>query len=66
MIKFRSVFERCEASELNQIDAAALLGVSERTSAGGACALKTAAKPAYWTVVWARPRTGGYRRSSNS
>ena len=31
MIKFRSVFERYEASELNQIDAAALLGVSERT-----------------------------------
>ena len=30
-IKFRSVFERYEASELNQIDAAALLGVSERT-----------------------------------
>jgi hypothetical protein len=60
-IKFRSVFERCEASELNQIDAAALLGVSERTSAGGACALKTAARPAYWTVVWARHRTGGYR-----
>lgn len=66
MIKFRSVFERCEASELNQIDAAVLFGVSERTSAGGACALKTAAKPAYWTVVWARPRTGGYRWSRNS
>ena len=31
MIKFRSVFERYEASELNQIDAAELLGVSERT-----------------------------------
>ena len=31
MIKFRSVFERYEASELNQIDAAALLGISERT-----------------------------------
>ena len=31
VIKFRSVFERHEASELNQIDAAALLGVSERT-----------------------------------
>ena len=31
LIKFRSVFERHEASELNQIDAAALLGVSERT-----------------------------------
>ena len=30
VIKFRSVFERHEASELNQIDAAALLGVSER------------------------------------
>jgi hypothetical protein len=66
MIKFRSVFERCEASKLNQIDAAALLGVSERTSAGGACALKTAGRPAYWTVVWAKPRTGGYRRSGNS
>jgi transposase len=31
MIKFRSVFERYEASELNQIEAAALLGISERT-----------------------------------
>ena len=31
MIKFRSVFERYEASELNQIDAAALLGITERT-----------------------------------
>jgi transposase len=31
MIKFRSVFDRYEASELNQIDAAALLGISERT-----------------------------------
>ena len=31
MIKFRSVLERYEASELNQIDAAALLGISERT-----------------------------------
>ena len=31
MIKFRSVFERYEASELNQIDAASLLGVTERT-----------------------------------
>ena len=31
MIKFRSVFERYEASELDQIDAAALLGISERT-----------------------------------
>ncbi|WP_428536661.1 helix-turn-helix domain-containing protein [Rhodopila sp.] len=31
VIKFRSEFERHEASELNQIDAAALLGVSERT-----------------------------------
>ena len=29
--KFRSVLERYESSELNQIDAAALLGVSERT-----------------------------------
>jgi transposase len=31
MIKFRSVFDRYEASELNQIEAAELLGVSERT-----------------------------------
>jgi transposase len=31
MIKFRSVLERYEGSELNQIDAAAVLGVSERT-----------------------------------
>jgi transposase len=31
VIKFRSVFERYEGSELNQIDAASLLGVSERT-----------------------------------
>src|SRR5471032_304143 len=31
MIKFRSVFERYEASELSQIDAAALLGITERT-----------------------------------
>ena len=31
MIKFRSVFERYEANELSQIDAAALLGVTERT-----------------------------------
>ena len=31
MIKFRSVFERYEASELNQIEAAELLGISERT-----------------------------------
>ena len=31
MIRFRSVFERYEASELNQIDAAALLGITERT-----------------------------------
>jgi transposase len=31
MIKFRSVLNRYEASELNQIDAAELLGVSERT-----------------------------------
>ena len=31
VIKFRSVFDRYEASELNQIDAAALLGVTERT-----------------------------------
>jgi transposase len=31
MIKFRSVFDRYEASELNQIDAAALLGITERT-----------------------------------
>jgi len=28
MIKFRSVLERYEASELDQIDAAALLGIS--------------------------------------
>src|SRR3981189_79863 len=31
MIKFRSVLERYEASELDQIDAAALLGITERT-----------------------------------
>ena len=31
VIKFRSVFERYEASELNQIDAASLLGITERT-----------------------------------
>jgi hypothetical protein len=31
MINFRSVFERYEASKLNQIDAAALLGISDRT-----------------------------------
>ena len=31
VIKFRSVFERYECSEINQIDAADLLGVSERT-----------------------------------
>jgi transposase len=31
MIKFRSVFDRYEASELNQIEAAELLGVTERT-----------------------------------
>ncbi len=31
MIKFRSVFDRYEASELNQIEASELLGVGERT-----------------------------------
>jgi transposase len=31
MIKFRSVLERYEASELNQIEAAELLGITERT-----------------------------------
>ena len=31
MIKFRSVFERYEARELNQMDAAALPGITERT-----------------------------------
>jgi transposase len=31
MIKFRSVLERYEASELNQIEAAELLGIAERT-----------------------------------
>jgi transposase len=31
MIKFRSVFDRHETGELSQIDAAALLGISERT-----------------------------------
>ena len=30
MIKFRSVFDRYEASEFNQIEAAELLGVGER------------------------------------
>jgi hypothetical protein len=31
VIKFRSVFDRYEASEFNQMEAAELLGVSERT-----------------------------------
>ena len=31
MIKFRSVLDRYESSELNQIEAAEMLGVSERT-----------------------------------
>src|SRR3954469_798277 len=31
MIKFRSVLDRYESSELNQIEAAELLGVTERT-----------------------------------
>jgi DNA-directed RNA polymerase specialized sigma24 family protein len=31
MIKFRSVLERYEANEFNQIEAAELLGVTERT-----------------------------------
>jgi transposase len=31
MIKFRSVFDRYEASELNQVEASELLGVTERT-----------------------------------
>jgi transposase len=31
MMKFRSVFDRCEASELSKLEAAELLGVDERT-----------------------------------
>lgn len=31
MMRFRSVFDRCEASELSKLDAAELLGVDERT-----------------------------------
>jgi len=31
LIKFRSVLDRYEASELNQAEAAELLGMSERT-----------------------------------
>ena len=31
MIKFRSVLDRYQSSDLNQIDAAALLGITERT-----------------------------------
>ena len=31
MIKFRSVFERYEAAEFSQLEAAELLGMSERT-----------------------------------
>jgi hypothetical protein len=31
IIKFRSVLDRYESSELNQIEAAELLGVGERT-----------------------------------
>jgi len=31
VIKFRRIFERYEAGDLSQIDAAALLGVTERT-----------------------------------
>ena len=31
VIKFRSVLERHESSELNQCEAAELLGISERT-----------------------------------
>jgi hypothetical protein len=31
MIKFPSVFEHYESSELNQIDAAALVGIAEGT-----------------------------------
>ncbi len=30
MIKFRSILDRCESSEPNQIEAAELLGVTER------------------------------------
>jgi DNA-directed RNA polymerase specialized sigma24 family protein len=31
VIKFRSVFDRYESSELNQIEAAELLGITKRT-----------------------------------
>ena len=40
MINFRSVLERYEAGELNQIEAGELLGVSERTFRRWCCAFE--------------------------
>jgi hypothetical protein len=50
MIKFLDVLGRCEAAEFNQLEAADLLGVGERTFRRSGNDLRTKGRRDYWTA----------------
>jgi Helix-turn-helix domain len=61
MMAFRSVLGRFETAELNQMEAAELLVISERTFRRWCQRYEEAAKPDCWIVVSAGVRAGGCR-----
>ena len=61
MARFLSLLHRWEFAELNQEEAAELLGVSDGCSGAGRAATRMRAKPGSWTAGSARRRASGSR-----
>ena len=61
MIKFVDVLGRYEAAEFNQLEAAELLGIGERTFRRWRQRFEDDGEAGFWTVGWARRRASGFR-----
>src|ERR1700733_9228503 len=61
MARFLTLLHRWESAELNQEEAAELLGVSERMVRRWTRRYERRARPDYWTAGSARRRASGFR-----
>ena len=59
MIKFLSILDRYESSELNQMEAAELLGMGSGRSGAGARGLMRTGRPGFWTCGLGKRRGNG-------
>ena len=65
MMRFLDILGRYEAAELNQLEAAALLGVSERTFRRWQARYEEDGEAGFWTGGSARRRGSGFRSTGS-